>query len=41
MKIYDDLAVFATAAGAELGCTDWLVVDMTGAVLEVGGGRLM
>jgi acyl dehydratase len=27
MKIYDDLAAFATAAGSELGCTDWLVVD--------------
>jgi acyl dehydratase len=27
MKIYDDLAAFATAAGTELGCTGWLVVD--------------
>jgi acyl dehydratase len=27
MKIYADLAEFATAAGSELGCTGWLVVD--------------
>ncbi len=27
MKIYQDLAEFATATGSELGCTGWLVVD--------------
>lgn len=41
MKIYEDLAEFATATGSELGCTGWLKLRgkaTVGEVAAVPGG---